>query len=339
MASRQSALHRPVRWRPPPTSPDKGSRDDAIAAPLSLHDLPGSGGEDVLVEDGGSAITGLGNGDVVRLTPHGTTVLGNTGGRPLGLEACTDGTLLVCDHDKGLLRLDPSTGRVAAVLDEIEGAPLRFCSNAVRSEGGTIYLTTSSETATWDDYQADAIAHATSGKLICVRPNGDVTALSRNLAFANGLALAPDESCLYVAETLGYRIRRFWLKGQRAGTWSDFVTGLPGFPDNLSLSNTGLLWVALPAPRVALLDFLLPRHPALRRLALNVPRALLPRPKRIVWVQAYDLDGRLVYNIRMRHHRFSFVTAVAQSEGTLWLASVRHAALARLSLPPRKAAD
>ncbi|WP_159079752.1 SMP-30/gluconolactonase/LRE family protein [Methyloceanibacter sp. wino2] len=311
------------------------SRDEAITAPLSLHGLPGSGGEDVLIEQDGSVVTGLGNGDVVRLTTDGTAVLGNTGGRPLGLEACADGTLLVCDHDKGLLRVDPATGRVTVVLNEIDGAPLRFCSNAARSEDGSIYLTTSSETATWDDYQADAIAHATSGKLIRVHPNGDTTVLDRNLSFANGIALAPDESCLYVAETLGYRIRRYWLKGERAGTWSDFVTGLHGFPDNISLSSTGLLWVALPAPRIALLDFLLPRHPALRTLALKLPRVLQPRPKRIVWVQAYDLDGRLVYNIRMRHRGFSFVTAVAQSEGTLWLASVRHAALARLALPPR----
>jgi len=158
--------------------------------------------------------------------------------------------------------------------------------------------------------------------------------LGRNLAFANGLALAPDESCLFIAETLGYRIRRYWLKGPHAETWSEFIDGLPGFPDNISLSRNGLLWVALPAPRVALLDFLLPRPPILRSIALRLPPFLQPRPRRVVWVQAYDLDGRLIYNIRTRHPRFSFATAVAESDGMLWLASVRHAALARMSLAP-----
>jgi hypothetical protein len=90
--------------------------------------------------------------------------------------------------------------------------------------------------------------------------------------------------------------------------------------------------VALPAPRVALLDFLLLRRPILRSIALRLPRALQRRPRRVVWVQAYDLTGRLVYNIRTRHPRFSFATAVAEADGMLWLASVRHAALARLSL-------
>jgi len=327
-------MPRPVRWRPPPRPRDDKSRDRTTALPLSLHGLPCAGGEDVIVETGGAVVTGLGNGDVVRLTPDGVTVLGNTGGRPLGLEACADGTLLVCDHDKGLLRLYPTDGRITVVLDEIDGAPLGFCSNVVRSEDGSIYVTTSSETATWDNYEADAIAHATSGRLIRIRSDGDVTVLGRNLAFANGLALAPDESCLFIAETLGYRIRRYWLKGPHAETWSEFIDGLPGFPDNISLSRNGLLWVALPAPRVALLDFLLPRPPILRSIALRLPPFLQPRPRRVVWVQAYDLDGRLIYNIRTRHPRASFATAVAESDGMLWLASVRHAALARMSLAP-----
>lgn len=301
--------------------------------PLSLCALPAAGGEDVLIEPGGTVITGLANGDVVRLTPDGATVLGNTGGRPLGMEACPDGALLICDHDKGLVRFDPASGRSTILLDEVEDAPLRFCSNVALAADGSIYFTTSSETATWDDHDDDAIAHATSGRLIRLRPNGDVTVLVRNLAFANGLALAPDGSCLFIAETLAYRVRRYWLKGPHAGTLNEFITGMPGFPDNISLSTQGLLWVALPAPRLALLDFVLPRPPILRSLVLAIPAAFRPRPRRIVWVQAYDLDGRLVHNIRTRHRRFSFVTAVAECEGTLWMASVRHAALGCMRLP------
>ena len=84
--------------------------------------------------------------------------------------------MLVCDHDKGLLRLDPSNGRITVVLDGIDGAALRFRSNVARSEDGSIYVTTSSDTATWDDYEADAIAHANSGRLIRIHSNGGVTA-------------------------------------------------------------------------------------------------------------------------------------------------------------------
>ena len=143
------ASQRPVRWRPPPKS-----RAASVALPVSVFPLPAAGGEDILIEPSGSVVTGLDNGDIVRLEPSRTTVLGNTGGRPLGIEAEADGTLLICDHDKGLLRLDPNGGRLSAVVDAVKNARLRFCSNAVVCPDGTIYFTTSSDSATWDDYQA-----------------------------------------------------------------------------------------------------------------------------------------------------------------------------------------
>ena len=117
------------------------------------------------------------------------------------------------------------------------------------------------------------VNHATSGCLTCVRPDGTVTVLRRDLAFANGVVLAPDESFLLVAETIGYRILKFWLKSPRANG-VEFVTGTPGFPDNISLSESGLVWVSLPGSRVPALDFLLPRHPILRQLAQRVPQRL-----------------------------------------------------------------
>jgi len=75
------------------------------------------------------------------------------------------------------------------------------------------------------------------------------TVLRRDVAFANGVVLAPDESYLLVAETIGYRILKFWLRGPRAGEWFDFVTGTRGFPDNISLSDSD--WCGCRCPRHA----------------------------------------------------------------------------------------
>jgi sugar lactone lactonase YvrE len=266
------------------------------------------------------------------VSAQGPVVLGNTGGRPLGIEEYADGNLLVCDHDRGLLRLDVTTGDVEVLVDEVGGKHLHFCSNAVICADGTIYFSTSSETARWDAFQEDVINHATSGCVMRVSPDGDVAVLRRDLAFANGVVLAPDESYLLVAETIGYRILKLWLKGPRAGEWVDFASGTPGFPDNISLSDTGLVWVALPAPRVPVLDFLLPRHPIFRQAALRIPQRLHPRPANIVRVQAYDLEGNLVHDIQTKHPRLSFVTAAAERGGTVWLASTHHDVLGRIDL-------
>jgi sugar lactone lactonase YvrE len=318
---------RPARWQPPSTR-----RGTPITLPVSVVELPSTGAEDVLIDRAGSVVTGLTNGDVVRVSAEGSVVLGNTGGRPLGIEEYPDGNLLVCDHDRGLLRLDLATGEVEVLVDEVDGKHLHFCSNAVICADGTIFFSSSSDTATWEEFREDAINHATSGRLTRVRPDGEVTVLRRDLAFANGVVLAPDESYLLVAETIGYRILKFWLKGPRTGEWVDFVTGTPGFPDNISLSDSGLVWVSLPAPRVPVLDFLLPRHPILRQLVLRVPQRLQPQVEDIVWVQAYDLDGKLVHDIKTKHPRLSFVTAVAESDGTVWLASLHHDVLGRIDL-------
>jgi len=316
-----------ARWQPPPAR-----HGTPIELPVSLVDLPSGGAEDILIDRAGSLVAGLANGDVVRVSAEGCVVLGNTGGRPLGIEECVDGNLLVCDHDRGLLRLDVGTGEVEVLLDEIEGERLHFCSNAAICADGTLYFSTSSATATWDDFRKDVITHATSGRLMRVGRDGEVAVLRRDLAFANGVVLAPDESYLLVAETIGYRILKLWLKGPHAGEWAEFVTGLPGFPDNMSVSDAGLVWVALPAPRVPVLDFLLPRHALLRQLAFRIPQRFQPQPDPVVRVQAYDLDGRLVHDIKTKHPRLSFVTAVAERGGTVWLASVHHDVLGRIDL-------
>ena len=226
---------RPARWQPP-----SARRGTPITLPVSVVELPSTGAEDVLIDRAGSVVTGLTNGDVVRVSAEGSVVLGNTGGRPLGIEEYPDGNLLVCDHDRGLLRLDVATGEVEVLVDEVDGKHLHFCSNAVICADGTIYFSSSSDTATWEEFREDVINHVTSGRLTRVRPDGEVTVLRRDLAFANGVVLAPDESYLLVTETIGYRILKFWLKGPRAGEWVDFVTGMPGFPDNISLSDSGL---------------------------------------------------------------------------------------------------
>ena len=176
------------------------------------------------------------------------------------------------------------------------------------------------------------VNHATSGCLTCVRPDGTVTVLRRDLAFANGVVLAPDESFLLVAKTIGYRILKFWLKGPRAGQWVEFVTGTPGFPDNISLSESGLVWVSLPAPRVPALDFLLPRHPD--SAAVGAPGSATVatrgrghclgsglRPRRHAGPRHQDQAPATLF-----HHRG------AESGGTVWLASAHDDVLGRIDL-------
>ena len=68
--------------------------------------------------------------------------------------------------------------------------------------------------------------------------------LMDKLWFANGLALSADETFVVVAETIGSRIQKFYLKGSKQGQSETFVEGLPGVPDNITPDEDGL-WVSL----------------------------------------------------------------------------------------------
>jgi sugar lactone lactonase YvrE len=328
-------LIRPRRWTPPAAPPDEG-RTDRTAPFTVARRLPtgGHGPEDVVFDGRGRVVTGLEDGTVVRLDPMSgeRTVLGSTGGRPLGVEPCPDGSVLVCDHDRGLLRMAPD-GAVEVLVDAVDGERLTFASNVVRGEDGTIWFTAS--TSRWDleHHLGDMYEHSGTGRLVRRDPDGTVTTLRSDLKFANGFVLAPEGSHLLLAETAGYRISRYRLTGPRAGTTEPLVENLPGFPDNMSLGSDGLLWVGMAAPRNALLDRMLPLPGMLRMLLWNVPHRLRPKASPIAWVMAFDLDGRTVHDLRSADGSYGFVTAAAERGGTVVAASLHADHVVVLELP------
>ena len=330
-------LIRPRRWTPPAAPPDAG-RTAVTRTLFMARQLPtgGHGPEDAIFDDRGRVLAGLEDGRIVALDPATDehTTLGSTGGRPLGLEPCPDGSVLVADHDRGLLRLHPD-GEVEVLVDTVDGEPLTFASNVVQGPDGTIWFSTS--TTQWDlqHYRGDMLEHSGTGRLIRRDLDGTVTTVLAGLDFANGVVLAPDASHLLVAETSGYRILRHWLTGPRAGSTEPFVANLPGFPDNMSLGSDGLLWVAIAAPRNALLDRLLPLPGLLRVLIWNLPEAVQPKAAPIAWVMAFDANGRTVHDLRAVDGSYGFVTAVAERDGTLALASLQEDAVAVVELRSR----
>ena len=77
----------PVRWQPPPVDP----LPDFGPAELTVIPVPGNAPEDVVVDADGNIWTGVDDGRIVRISPDGqTAVVGDTGGRPLGLAIARD---------------------------------------------------------------------------------------------------------------------------------------------------------------------------------------------------------------------------------------------------------
>ena len=297
-----------------------------------LSPVGGTGPEDVAVREDGTVYTGVKDGRILRLAPDGgVETVADTGGRPLGIEVHPDGDLVVCDAYRGLLRVDPSTGSLTVLVEEVDGERMLLCDNAAVAPDGTIYFSDSSRRFTLAHWRADLMEHSGTGRLLRRDPAGRVEVLLSGLQFANGVALSGDGSFVAVAETGAYRVTRLWLTGPRAGQTDTLVDNLPGFPDNLSTGSDGLLWIAIPSPRNPVLDWAHARPPWVRRAIWGLPQGLQPPPEHTTWVLAVDADGRVVRDLQGRHG-YHMVTGVREHHGTLYLGSLVDTSVAAVPL-------
>ncbi|WP_203784425.1 SMP-30/gluconolactonase/LRE family protein, partial [Asanoa ferruginea] len=255
-------------------------------------------------------------------------VVGETGGRPLGVEVDADGDLVICDAHRGLLRMSVSSGTTTVLADGF-----RLCDNAAIACDGTIYFSDSSQRYGLEHWRADIMEHTGTGRLLRRSPTGEIDVLLDGLQFANGVALAADESFVAVAETGAYRISRVQLTGPEAGRRDILVDNLPGFPDNLSTGADGRIWIALATPRNALLDRLHARPPVLRRAVWALPQAFQPAPARTTWVMAVDASGSVVADLQTADGGYHMVTGVREHAGHLYLGSLTEPTVAVVPLP------
>ncbi len=321
----------PVRWQAPPI----GTLPELASASITIVGVPGNAPEDVVVDADGQIWTGVDDGRIVRISPESgeTTVIGDTGGRPLGLHVARDGRLLICDSPRGLLAMDPSTGQIETLADEVDGRPLRFCSNVTETADGTIYFTESTSAFTYVDAVAAILEARGRGSLFRRDPDGTVLTLVPGLYFTNGLTLTADGSALVFAEFQARRLMKYWLTGPKAGSVTPLAEHLPGTPDNLSTGADGRIWCAMFTPANAAVDRLAKGPPLVRKLLWRLPSRWQPKADSVVWAVAFDPDtGAVVGGLRTEHPGFGQVTGMVEANGRLWMASLRGPAVAYVHL-------
>lgn len=307
-----------------------------MSRPVTVLPVPAMGAEDVVVADNGLVYTGTEDGSVFAVRPDGSRVerVGHTGGRPLGLELLPDGRLLVADAHEGLLAMDTGTGTLERLVDSIDGRRMRFCNNAAVSKAGDIWFSDSSTRYGIEQWKDDFVQDTRTGRLFCRRPDGTVEQHLDGLAFANGVALAADESYVAVAESGARTVVRLWLGGDRAGERDFLCRDLPGYPDNIARGSDGLIWVSIGSPRDPVVERLQRSPLALRRVVTRIPEPLQPKPKRTVRAMAFDDTGACVHDISGDASRFHMVTGVREHHGRLWLGSLHEPAVAVIQVSP-----
>ena len=360
----------PAPWTPPPRPALTG-----VLAPNHVLDrverweVPGgTGPEDVVVDAAGRLYAGVEDGRIWRwpatYPDSGQAELfADTHGRPLGLEIDPrDGALIICDAYRGLLKADQA-GHLKVLADTYHGQRLKFTNNAAVAADGTIYFSDSSTRFRIEHYKRDLLEHRPNGRVFRYDPSSAELALvADGLVFPNGVALAPDESFLLVAQTARYDILRIPLTGPAAGRPEPFASNLPGLPDNMSpaggdrtgddrtgddrtgddrtgddrtgddRTGGGGYWVAFPSPRLPLVDRMMP-HPASRRVAARLPERLQPAAQHYGLVARVGADGAIVQSLHGPAGTYPEIVGVREHDGWLYLGSLVETAVGRVPVP------
>ena len=331
----------PEPWNPQPAPLAEGeyAPNDRLLDAVIINLIDGHGPEDVARDRHGNIYGGLADGRIVRLLPDGSqqTFATIQGGRPLGLHFDGAGNLIVADAWKGLLSFAPD-GSVKVLTSEADdGIAFAFTDDLDIASDGRIYFSDASDRWHQPDYMLDLLEGQPRGRLLVYDPaTATTTTLLDDLYFANGVALSQDESFLLVNETGRYRVRRYWLSGDKAGTNDIFIDNLPGFPDGISSNRQGLFWLAIPSPRLGSMDAIA-SNGFLKKLVAAMPKSFQPAPVRMGYILGIDETGSVVHNLQDTNGaKLWMITSVQQEGDMLYLGSLEAPQIGVMKVPVDK---
>ncbi|CAN0919017.1 Protein STRICTOSIDINE SYNTHASE-LIKE 7 [Linum grandiflorum] len=297
-------IHLPLHelTQPPLKAPSKNDRI------LKSSELVGhgqlNGPEDIAYDaESGVIYTGCADGWIKRITVNDSvgdmTVSSwvNTGGRPLGLALDrVNHDVIVADAYKGLLRVRSRDGGIELLTDEAEGVKFKLTDAvAIDAEDGSMYFTDASSEYSVADAIQDILGGKPNGRLLRYDPvTKKTTVLLRNLYFANGVDISPDQQSLVFCETPMKRCSKYYMKGEKEGKMDKFADNLPGLPDNIHYDGQGHYWIAFAGGITASVEFSL-KQPLLRKAMVILTKYIGPlHMEKNSGVFVVDLEGKPV---------------------------------------------
>ncbi|KAF7136010.1 hypothetical protein RHSIM_Rhsim08G0028400 [Rhododendron simsii] len=216
----------------------------------------------------------------------------NTGGRPLGLVLGRDNQLIVADAVKGLLRVTED-GKLELLTHEAEGAEFKLTDAVDVTSEGIVYFTDASSKYGIKETRWDMLEGRPYGRFMSYDPLTKQTqVLVRDLYFANGVAVSPDQQFVIFCETPMRRCKRYYIQGEKKGSVDIFIDNLPGTPDNIRRDGEGQYWIGLASGITVAFD-LAQRYPFIRKvLAIMEKHIGTPDMKKNSGVLAVDLEGK-----------------------------------------------
>lgn len=341
----------PTYQAPPPApscAPGSGSPYE-VNEKLSAAEAIGlgrvEGPEDVILDRHDNLYCGSRHGDIVRfLAPdyEQMEIYAHIGGTPLGMAFDRDDNLYVCVGGMGLYRVTPDR-TVERATDETnrtwssinDDSRLRLADDLDIAPDGRIFFSEATLRYEMDEWAVDGIEARGNGRIICYDPRTNTTrTVLRGLRFPNGISIGPDGQSILFAETMAFRVRRYWFDGPKAGQVETVLPDLPGYPDNINLASDGNYWLAFAGMRTPANDLAL-RMPAFRkRMVARLPADewLFPNINTGCVVK-FDMEGNILdclWDARAEKH--PMITSMREHRGHLYLGGLLNNRIGRYRL-------
>ena len=206
---------------------------------VKLLDLPFYTEGPCVDEAGNLLFTTLSGGQLLRVRRGEAPVTWAEARCPNGQLITVGGIHLVCDSaERAIVQFDRTGSRRGELVNgQCARHTVRCPNDLIEDRHGNVFFT-------------DSVRE--SGRVFKVGKDGSQQCIAGGLDYPNGLALSPDQSLLYVAESYQNRILAISLNGKPAPTVLVWAV-LPGhrsgkpvnnLPDGLAIDAEGRVWVA-----------------------------------------------------------------------------------------------
>ena len=157
-------------------------------------------------------------------------------GWPNGLKIHKDGRIFIADYKKGLLKLDPRTGKIEPVLETAFSESFKGLNDLHFADNGDLYFTDQGQSGITDP----------TGRVWRLRASGELQRLVNNAPSPNGVTLNSKNSQVFIAMTRAQQIWRLPLMAggtpSKTGVAIQLSGGHAG-PDGIEMDDEGGLLV------------------------------------------------------------------------------------------------
>jgi len=183
-------------------------------------------------------VTDIPYGRVFRISPQGEWMqIAEYDGWPNGLKIHRDGRVFITDYKKGIVQLDPTSGRVTPILESVGSEGFKGVNDLVFAASGDLYFTDQGQTGLQDP----------TGRVYRYSASGVLSCLVDTIPSPNGIVIDPGMTHLLIAVTRAQQVWRIPLQKSgivaKVGVFAQLHGGLGG-PDGMALDEDGCLFVA-----------------------------------------------------------------------------------------------